>query len=109
MAPPLSLHTTIMNILRKLTGTTTTPDAGDKRIREEPPRNKLTKKPHQPKLKTDLGTILAALPVSTFLGKGKFPALKTLSTTVAHSQPIPKPIPRLVREDSMVDLPCGTA
>jgi len=96
-----------MNILRKLTGTTTTPDAGDKRIREEPPRNKLTKKPHQPKLKTDLGTILAALPVSTFLGKGKFPALKTLSTTVAHSQPIPKPIPRLVREDSMVDMPCG--
>ena len=107
VAPPLSLHTTIMNILRKLTGTTTTPDAGDKRIREEPPRNKLTKKPHQPKLKTDLGTILAALPVSTFLGKGKFPALKTLSTTVAHSQPIPKPIPRLVREDSMVDMPCG--
>ena len=107
VAPPLSLHTTIMNILRKLTGTTTTPDAGDKRIREEPPRNKLTKKPHQPKLKTDLGTILPALPVSTFLGKGKFPALKTLSTTVAHSQPIPKPIPRLVREDSMVDMPCG--
>ena len=43
MAPPLSLHTTIMNILRKLTGTTPTPDVGDKRIREEPPRNKLTK------------------------------------------------------------------
>ena len=47
-----------MNILRKLTGTTPTPDAGDKRIREEPPQNKLTKKPQQPKLKTDLGTIL---------------------------------------------------
>ena len=40
------------------------------RSREEPPQNKLTKKPHQPNLKTDLGTILAALPVSTVLGKG---------------------------------------
>ena len=59
-----------MDFLRKMTGTTPSPDAGDKRIREEPPPNKLTKKPHQPNLKTDLGTILAALPVSTVLGKG---------------------------------------
>ena len=75
------------------------------RSREEPPQNKLTKKPHQLKLKTELGTILAALLVSTALGKGKFPALKTISTTVAYSEPIPQPSPRLVRDYSMVEVP----
>ena len=96
VAPPLSLHTTIMNILRKLTGTTTTPDAGDKRIREEITPNGDAKKPHKVKQQIQLGESLTALATSSVLGIGKFPTPRHISTTMSHPKGLPEPTPRLL-------------
>ena len=95
VAPPLSLHTTIMNILRKLTGTTPTPDAGDKRIREETLSNGEAKKPHKVKQQIQLGALLTSLATTSVLGIGKFPTPRHISTTMSHPEDLSEPTPRL--------------
>ena len=95
VAAPLSLHTTIMNILRKLTGTTPTPDAGDKRIREETLSNGEAKKPHKVKQQIQLGALLTSLATTSVLGIGKFPTPRHISTTMSHPEDLSEPTPRL--------------
>ena len=89
VAAPLSLHTTIMNILRKLTGTTPTPDAGDKRIREETLSNGEAKKPHKVKQQIQLGELLTSLATSSTVGIGRFPTPRDISTTLSHRRACP--------------------
>ena len=94
---PLALCTTIMNYIRSLTGSTPTADAGPKRTREGSPQLAAAKKPHQVRPHLDLDTIHIALAMSTVLGLGRFPTLRTVSTTVTNREGFPKPAPRLTR------------
>ena len=84
-----------MDFLRKMTGTTPSPDAGDKRIREETPTNVETKKPHKVKQQIQLGELLTSLATFSTLGIGMFPTPRDISTTMSHSQGLTEPTPRL--------------
>ena len=89
-----------MNILRKLTGTTPTTDAGDKRIREETLSNGEAKKPHKVQQQLQLGALLTSLATSSVLGIGRFPTPRDISTTMSHSKDLPEPTPRLTNKKS---------
>ena len=85
-----------MDFLRKMTGTTPSPDAGDKRIREETLSNGEAKKPHKVKQQIQLGESLTALATSSVLGIGSFPTPRHISTTMSHPKGLPEPTPRLL-------------
>ena len=61
VSSPLVLYTTIMIFPRANLAGPPPVEVASLRNREEPPQNKLTKKPHQPQLKTELCAVLAAL------------------------------------------------
>ena len=61
VSSPLVLYTTTMIFPRANLAGPPPVEVASLRNREEPPQNKLTKKPHQPQLKTELCAVLAAL------------------------------------------------
>ena len=88
-----------MNFIRKMTGNTPSPDAGDKRIREETTPNGDSKKPHQVKRHLQLATLLLALAMYLVHRLGKFPTIRTISTSVTYPEGFPVPTPRLTNQE----------